>query len=427
MSFINNANQIIGDNMRFLQQFKANPQLQTQSQSTPSAADTEMQMIMPMIMMMMFQLMGNLNNNSGMSQSGYPTSPSDPYLGLPNAQNFMPFQAPQNGTPVSASTGTGAEQWIQQNPAYQFLTSQLGSSGSMGGTGIDPSVNPPNFGDNSSLASRMNTLLTNNPDPNLQALPNQLLNDTVTASDPEQFKWQVQDELAQQGYSDQNIYEFGILFDGMQNNNQLLQAENQSATSPGMPNSQRVDQLKQNQVQLSQDWQSLYATGAITGGTGQDISQSVQDALSNDQFTPNQLGQSLKYMWDTASGSSLDSLSGLTSNLMKSGALNIIPFLNANYLDRLTPERQQSLLGAVEDAGLTMSDGTPNTRFAGYVLQHLAQPGLSSTKNFLWQFLQDDWMANGGNTSSGEGQVLSNILSLAGIQGTAGQPLATTI
>lgn|GEM_PF-3530645 len=422
MSFINNANQIIGDNMRFLQQFKANPQSLPESQSTTSSADTEMQMMMPM--MMMFQLMSNMNNNnSGLGQSAN-AGLSDPFAGLANAQSYMPFQLPQNGT--STSTSNGAEQWIQQNPAYQFLTSQMNSSGSTTNSSIDPSVNTPNFADNSSLANRMTTLLTDNPDANLQALPNQLLNGTLSVGDPDQFKSQVQDEMAQQGYSDQSVSEFGILFDGMQNNNQLLQAENQAATAPSTTNSQLVDQLSQNQVQLSQDWQSLYANGVTTTNTSSDT-QSVQDALTNGQFTPTQLGQSLKYMWDTASGSSLDSLSSLTSSLMKSGSLNIIPFLNANYLDRLTPERQQALLSSVENAGLTLSDGTPNTRFAGYLLQNLAQPGISSTKDFLWQFLQDDWMANGGNTSSGEGQVLSNILSLAGIQGTAGQPLTLTV
>ena len=424
MSFINNANQIIGDNMRFLQQFKANPQASQSQSTTSSAADTEMQMLMPMMMLMMFQLLSNMNNSAGSGQSTA-ANLLDPYQGLAGTQGYLPFPPPQ-APPVSASTSTGAEQWIQQNPAYQFLTSQLSGSGTTISSAIDPSANPPNFGDNGSLANRMTALLTDNPDADLKALPNQLLNGTLNADDSDQFLSQMQDKMVQQGYSDQSITELGILFGGMQNNNQLLQAQNQAATNPSTENSQLVDQLTQNQTQLSQDWQALYANGLTAGSTSSD-SQVVLNALTNGQFTGTQLGQSLKYMWDTSSESSLDNLSGLTANLMKSGALNIIPFLDASYLDRLTPERQQSLLSAVENAGLTMSDGTPNSRFAGYLLQNLAQPGISSTKSFLWQFLQDDWLANGSDTSSGEGKVLSQVLGLAGIQGTAGQPLVSTI
>lgn len=446
MSFINNANQIIGQNMTYLQQLQSNPQLLTGADTTTAATDpsaAEMQMMMPMLMMMMYQMMGQMSGQT--SQNPYSLG-QDPFMGMPTSMPFPTYQPPQGTSSGTSPTtdpacqgGTssqGAAQWIQQNPAYQFLTSQLGGQTTTAAdTATDPtSTGAPDFTDSSNLAGYMNSLFANNPDTNLQNLGNELLTGSTNGADPTTLKTQVQDEMSQQGYSTQDIEGFGVLYDAMQNNNNLTQTELASVQNTGTDYSSQIAQLGQNQTQYAQQWQDLYPTQTAnvtttTTGTSTDpqtLAQNVQQALANGQFTPTQLGQSLKYLLDNAPSSELSTISGVTSNLMKSGALNIIPFLHSNYLDRLTPDRQEALLGAVDNAGLSLSNGSPNSRFAGYLLENLSKPGTSSTQNFLQQFLQNEWLNNGQNTGTPEGQALSNVMNLAGLQGTVGQPLDLT-
>jgi hypothetical protein len=113
----------------------------------------------------------------------------------------------------------------------------------------------------------------------------------------------------------------------------------------------------------------------------------------------------------------------LISNLMETGELNITPFLNNDYLERLTPERREALLHAVESSGLRMADGRPNSRFIGFMLDQLGRPGTSATKTFLRQFLQDFYIVHGNKPNTPVGQTLADILRLAGIQAGENQQL----
>jgi len=445
MGFINNANSIIGDNMRYVQQLKANPQaLQQNSPATAfPGADASMSGMMPMLMMMMFQMMSQMmagQQGQPGQQPGYPPFP-DPnmgYLGGYPGGSYpgggypggMPFPPPPN----APAPPSNQEQWIQQNPAYLFLTAHLGGGSSVPGTpGGMPTIATPDFSTNSSLANAMNTLLANNTDVNLHALGTHILSGNTNGQTPAALKAQVQNELIQQGKNTPEIEAFGLLFDGMQNNNNLEVAKVQAAANPSDANNDQVTRLTQNRQMLAGQWSDLQSEATIastkpgTGTTtGTNLTDSVRDALASGQFTPQQLGQSLKYLLDNAPSDSLGELGSLIGSLTKSGDLNILPFLHSKYLDKLAPARQMALLNAVESAGLTLDDGKPNSRFAGFLLENLSRPGTSSTQNFLQQFLQNEWLDHGGDSTSAEGKALANVMSLSGLQGTVGQPLVLT-
>ena len=128
-----------------------------------------------------------------------------------------------------------------------------------------------------------------------------------------------------------------------------------------------------------------------------------------------------------APSGSLEAIGNLTTSLTKSGDLNIIPFLQSNYLDSLSPAQQRNLLNSVENAGLTLDNGKPNSRLAGYMLEQLSRPETlgTSTDSLIQQVLQNAWQKQGQtDTATAEGKALSNLLDLAGIQHTTGQPLS---
>lgn len=450
MGFINNANQIIGANMRYLQQFQANQQsaggAQTASTSGASGADdAAMQSMMPMLLMMlMLKLMGQGPGPVALPP-GFP--PNGPFPGGPFPN--VPHPPQQD-----------ASQWIQQNPAYQFLRQQLPVLSSVGpasaaadpasgSTSLAAGIAKPDFAINDSLASAMNALLSASGNVSRHSLGTQLLSGTTNGTDLNALKRQVQDEMTQEGRSPRDIQAFGILFDAMRNNTDLAAARLMiDEDSPA-----QVDRSLQVQQALSKRWDDLSAShsaaddasasasatpnaaAAATSASANSAApatatdtptlvQNVRTALADGRFTRQELGQSLKFLLDRAPAEALPQLSGLIGGLMKSGDLNVPSFLNPNYLNQLSLERKEALLNAVKDAGLTLSDGKPNGRFAAFVLDNLSRAENSPTAEFLHKFLQNAWLQHGADTTGAEGKALHSLLNLAGIEGAAGQPLS---
>jgi hypothetical protein len=154
-----------------------------------------------------------------------------------------------------------------------------------------------------------------------------------------------------------------------------------------------------------------------------DPTTAVRTALQQGQFTEAQLGQSLKYMLDKAPDEIAGQASGLLSDLMETGDLNVGPFLSNDYLERLSTDRRQTLLESVESSGLRMANGQPNSRFIGFMLEQLGRPGDSTTKQFLQQFLQDFYDAYGSEPDTPVGSTLATVLNLANIQPDADNQL----
>jgi hypothetical protein len=439
MGFINNANQIIGANMRYLQQFQAGQQ-QTSASGSQGASGTDaaaMQAMMPMLLMMlMLKLMGQDSGQPGMPQT-YP-----PRQGFPGGSFYPPHSPSPSGPPQNA------EQWIRQNPAYQFLSTLLpgldtpvsanaASSASSASAQVAQvaSTAKPDFFVNDSLASAMNALLASSQNVSRHSLGTQLISGATNGVDLDDLKAQVQDEMSEEGRSPKDIQAFGLLFDAMRNNtalgvSRLLTDDDSKA---------QTAQLNQAQQDLSRQWddlasaasaddtaiQTATATSATTTSTPSipTLVQNVRSALADGRFTRQQLGQTLKYLLDKGPAEALPQLGGLIGGLMDSGDLNISAFLNAKYLDKLSPAAKNTLLDAVKSAGLTTSDGKPNSRFAVFLMENVLRSEVSSTGTFLRQFLQYEWQQNGADTTSAEGKALHSLLTLAGIDGTVGQPL----
>jgi hypothetical protein len=416
MSFMNNINQTISDNMNFLKQYKANPE-KFQTKASPSAgSNAQMQQLMPMIMMMMFQLLSQLTAQGG--QNGGMVN-QDPFAGLPTTLPLQPLLNPL----LNPNPTTGAGSQMEQNPAYQALSRQLPGL-------ADPA---PDFAKPNDLVSQLNGLLSTSHDPALLNLGSQLNKMNPDAPQWAELKNKADLSLKTQGRSDGDIEKVDLLMEGLQKDkgiNQYLAEQQQIAQNlepdsielvQSMQNqSQATQALAQNQQRLSQQWQAI---SPAQPSVQKPLETQVREGLAAHQFTPLQLGQSLKYLLDTAPNASAGPLGELMTHLVKSGDLNLVPFLQSNYLDKLSPERRTVLLNAMERAGLTRQDQKPNSRLAGYVLETISKPGDSSAKSFLQQYLQKEWTAQAPNPNAPEGKALIQVLELAGIQHHVGQPL----
>ncbi len=143
--------------------------------------------------------------------------------------------------------------------------------------------------------------------------------------------------------------------------------------------------------------------------------QAVREELAIGNLKSGDLGQALKYKLDNAPDSQADAIGRLITDLNDSGHLHIEPFLKNEYLAKLSPERREVLLGAVELAGLRLDNGKPNARFIGFLLQNLGKDNQPQTQAFLREFLQDFYDAHGKTPNTPVGKILSQTLSLAGV------------
>jgi hypothetical protein len=191
-----------------------------------------------------------------------------------------------------------------------------------------------------------------------------------------------------------------------------------SVGTPSQATADTISQLQQDRTDLASQWADYYGgvNAVDDAGNPVDLTTAVHNALQQGQFSEAQLGQSLKYMLDKAPDAIAGQVTGVVSDLMETGELNINPFLVNDYLERLTPDRRQALLDAVESSGLRMANGQPNSRFIGFMLEQLGRPADSTTKRFLQQFLQDFYAAYGSEPDTPVGNTLAMILNLAGIQ-----------
>jgi hypothetical protein len=148
--------------------------------------------------------------------------------------------------------------------------------------------------------------------------------------------------------------------------------------------------------------------------TSEDVAK-VRDDLAQGAFQPAELGQALKYELDQAPEEHLPGISRLLTDLMDSGTLNIGPFLQNDYLDRLSEDRRELLLQTIELAGLRMDSGKPNTRFIGFMLEELNRPDHLQTQALLRRFLQDFYDTHGSTPETPVGKILTSVLQLADI------------
>jgi hypothetical protein len=430
MNFLNNVHHVIGDNMKFLQQLKNNPDLlssgtgHASTTNSSSAQDnSQMQALSPMLMMLLMQLLMRLNGGNGLGSalSGNP---------LDNANYNNPFLGngyyPSSALPAGVTPPQNNDQWIQTNPAYQYLQNLLSTSTASSSTDSASTVPTPNFADHDSLNTSLSALLSGFPDPNnqLQNVGSVLDSLDPASDDVQTLKGEVTDYLTGQGVSNQDLTRFSILYDALNNNRLLTTAQAAATSSPSAENTQAVTDLTQLQNQIAQAWQTQTSSSSSSSASSSALpDDQVEAALAGNQFTQTQLGQSLKYMLDTTPTNNVDAVANLISGLTRSGTLNIGSFLNADYLEHLSTDRQNALLGAVQNAGLILSNGKPNSRFLGYILDNLSKPESSSTQRFLQQFLDNAWAANAGDTTTADGQTLNNLLDLAGIARTPNQPL----
>jgi hypothetical protein len=132
------------------------------------------------------------------------------------------------------------------------------------------------------------------------------------------------------------------------------------------------------------------------------------------------VGQALMYELDKTSPENLPAVGKTIAALMESGELNIVPFLQNDYLSQLDEDRRALLLSAVELSGLRLEDGQPNSRFVAFLLENLSRENPNKadqpyTQALVRQFMQDFYDVHGRDPSTPVGSTLAQIISLTGI------------
>jgi hypothetical protein len=380
-SYLMNINRTIGENARYARQFQANQQNASVNTATPSTSPNG-DALNSTILLLLFQLLGQL-----MTQNGY---------GLPSGSSAALTSNTNNS--IGTSTNT-----ITQNPAYTYLNTVFNQ--------VQPSA--IDFEDNSAIQKRLDDIFATNTDPTIQDLAYQIRSTAPDASTVPAMQNQLKTLLKADGWTDQNLTELDLLWQAQLVNHTLPLLEIQAAGMPSTELTNQMNTLKQNRSSIAAQWQTLNENNRLSRSN---LASQLQAELQKGSFTETQLGSSLKYLLAEGPDASVDQIATLTSDLMESGDLNITSFLANDYLEKLTPERQQALLKAVEDSGFHKGNGKPNTRFIGFMLEALSKPGEPQTKAFLQQFLKDFYQRYKTDSTTPAGKLLSEILDLADIQ-----------
>lgn len=146
----------------------------------------------------------------------------------------------------------------------------------------------------------------------------------------------------------------------------------------------------------------------------EDVNQ-IKAALAAGTVKSLELGQALKYELHKAPAEHLPAVSRLITDLMDAGQLNAGPFLQNDYLAQLAPERRDTLLSAIELAGLRMDSGKSNIRFIGFLLDNLSRDDQPHTQALIRRFLQDFYDAHGNAPDTPVGKILASVLELADV------------
>jgi len=384
--FLNNANRMIGETARYARNFQANGQTTSGSSQTNAANSDALSQLMdslnPVLLLMIFQMMSQMS-----TQGGY---------GLPIG-NYAPTLPNTGGTaPPPAPT---------QNPAYNALKDWFSS----GNTSFDP----VNVEDNTSIQARLDKIFSNRSQL-VQDLAYTLKSLSPDSPEAAQTQTRITQLLTQEGGNQKVIQELNLLWQAQKANHQIPLLEIQAVGAPSEALSAQIIALKQTRTELAQAWQTLQNDTPKTSTEA--LVAQIKADLINSVYTEAQLGSCLKYLLDQAPTSSVEKIAGLISDLMENGTLNIAPFLYNDYLERMQPERRVILLHAVENSGLRLGSGKPNSRFIGFILENLSKPGNAQTKAFIRQFLKDFYRVHGQNQDTPVGLLLAQILSLGGIE-----------
>lgn len=114
----------------------------------------------------------------------------------------------------------------------------------------------------------------------------------------------------------------------------------------------------------------------------------IQQDITEGQLSEAQVGQALKFLLVQADAVFRPVVGGLIAGLGQKNALNVVPFMQDTYLERLQPVQRETLLGAVTQTGLTVEGGQTNVRLASFLIEAVNRPGSSPAKQFARDVLQ---------------------------------------
>lgn len=397
--FLNSVNRSVGDNMRFVRDYQANPDKYKVDPKPPETppADPFQQMMMMMLFMMMMKMMESMG-----FKGGFPEFPGFP--GFPPGGDF-PWPPPGPGP----GPGPGpSEPPINQNPAYNYLNDLL--DGNEPGTGV-PAVD---FTSNDSILARIHQILGDNPDPASRELLQQLQGLDPASVDAETKLAELGDKLKAQGKSDAEIEELHLLIGGLTTNTLIATLEQIRTLLPDPELEARINELKGLRDGFAAQWRELHPPA--NNEPPADISEEVQKALAEGKFTEAELGQALKYMLDKAPREQMPAIRRLLTTLFDSGELSPVPFLQENYLEKLSDGRRNVLMRAIRNAGVRTEDGQANSKLLGFILQSLERGNNPEQQAFLKELLQQwqDRFSQRPDNAPGR-QVFESLLQLANI------------
>ncbi len=374
MSFLNNINSAIGDQMRFLRDYKANPDKYKVPPKEKPPQDDSGQWMNPMMMMMMFMMMMKMMETMGINPGGMPGFP-----GFPPGGGFPPGLPP--GIPPIEPGPLPPDGNINNNPAYKYIQDLLKN----GGTTPAPGTPKVDFTSNDSLLKRINELLDKANDPQAREMFNQLKNIDPASNDAQTKLDALTTKLKADGLNDKELQELHLLIGAFTTNTVLTTLEQIRTLLPDPQLEARINDLKKLRDGFAAEWQKLYPP---VQGEPVNLLKDVQQALELGKFTEEEMGQALKYLLDKAPADQLASIRDLLKGLFDSGQLNPVPFMTENYLGHLSDDRRNILQLAIRSAGVRMADGQVNSRLMATLLQSLFRNDNPQQQSFMRSLLQ---------------------------------------
>ncbi|WP_373531113.1 hypothetical protein [Vampirovibrio sp.] len=142
---------------------------------------------------------------------------------------------------------------------------------------------------------------------------------------------------------------------------------------------------------------------------------SLRADLQSGKFSAADLGEALMYKLDQAPDKNRVAIGQLIQAFTNAGELNISAFLQNDYLLKLSPARQETLMNSIQQGGLELENGKPNGRLIGFMLDNLSKPGDPQSKAFIQQLLQNLQITYAKHPQSSQGKLLAQLMTLGGI------------
>jgi hypothetical protein len=141
----------------------------------------------------------------------------------------------------------------------------------------------------------------------------------------------------------------------------------------------------------------------------------IRSALDTQTLSENDLGKNLLGLLHKGSNEQAQQASDLLGGLISEDRINATAFLQPEFVQQLSPDRQDLLVSALLNAGLIFQNNKPNSRLIGYMISELSAETPSEAQNLLLRYFQQA-RAQAGNHNPSSQHLLDTVAMLANLE-----------